>query len=250
MITLITPTGDRPISFNLTIQYIFSQVVDLPIQWIVVDDGKTNQIKEVLNNNKTVKDRFDFDYIKRPASQEGPKSLANNLLEALPLVKGNYVSIIEDDDWYSPLYLHDVYSKLSTYEATGSIWQCYYNLRDLTFKVLRNRGSALCSTSFRSVHLPLFEETLKDCYRKNFKGIDYTFWESLKKRNTHRLIDEKRKYLCIGMKALPGRTGIGVGHEGRSFYADPGGVRLRDWVGENWAKVYLEIRHDMLRNRS
>ena len=38
-ITLITPTGDRPLAFALCQNWMRKQTV-LPFQWVVVDDGK------------------------------------------------------------------------------------------------------------------------------------------------------------------------------------------------------------------
>jgi len=257
MITLITPTGDRKISFNLTIKYMIQQQIlaDMPVQWIVVDDGLTPETQEVLQLNNGYLSAFHFKYIRRDPNIEketgknSPRSLAANLLTAIPYVKGDFIFVIEDDDWYSPLYLHDGVTKLEENHIAGSIWQCYYNLEQLTFKVMKNKGSSLCSTCFRMDLLPLFKKVCITCYDANFKGIDYSFWLVAKQSGVNYFIDEAHNYLCVGMKSLPGRKGIGIGHEGRRFYPDPTAKKLREWVGEESCKKYLGIRNEMLRNR-
>ena len=254
MITVITPTGDRPVSFALTAEFVLHQVIKESIQWIIIDDGTTPATQQFLFNFRGFPSHVTIDYHYRtpmPEKETGkfsPKSLAANLLEAIPRVRGEYVFIMEDDDWYSPLYFHDGLEKLKTYNATGPIWQCYYNLEQLTYKVLKNKGSSLCSTCFKADLLPIFREVCRTCYGTNFKGIDYSFWKELDSRGICTFIDEAHRYLCVGMKSLPGRKGIGIGHEGRKFYPDPEGKKLREWVGEAWANRYLEIRHDMLRH--
>jgi len=259
MISLITPTGDRPVSFNLTIDFMINQILDIDkeIQWIVIDDGVTPATQEVIKNRLyDICNKITMNYVYRTPNIEqetgkySSRSLAANLLEAIPLINGDYVFIIEDDDWYSPLYLYNGLFKLQDYFLTGPIWQCYYNLEQLSFKIMKNKGSSLCSTCFRKELLPIFEKICNTCYISNFKGIDYSFWKKILETEYSWYIDESSNYLCIGMKCLPGRKGIGIGHEGKRFYPDPEAKRLRNWVGEEWAKIYLGIRDEMLRNRS
>jgi len=42
----------------------------------------------------------------------------------------------------------------------------------------------------------------------------------------------------VGIKGVPGRTGIGVGHRADFGQPDPGGNTLRAWIGER-ASAYL-----------
>ena len=55
MITVITPTGDRPLAFSLCRKWIFNQTIK-PDQHIIVDDGKIPMIIEDLQLNAKTKD--------------------------------------------------------------------------------------------------------------------------------------------------------------------------------------------------
>ena len=92
--TIITPTGDRPITFALCCQYVQRQTVP-PTEWIVVDDGKEPMSVPSLPWIK---------YVRRQ-NREFPKhSLTKQMVKALQYVTTDRVVIIEDDDWYSPDY--------------------------------------------------------------------------------------------------------------------------------------------------
>lgn len=71
--------------------------------------------------------------------QSGP-SMPDNLLTLLPRVRGEYLAIIEDDDWYSPDYLEWMISRLGGIEVVGLAPTVYYHLPAAKFAVLLHPG--------------------------------------------------------------------------------------------------------------
>ncbi|MFH2047793.1 MAG: hypothetical protein ABIK92_21920 [Pseudomonadota bacterium] len=261
MITFITPTGDRPIALKLCAEFVTSQITDEKIQWIIADDSikkNSESYSQQLDIIKTCQEgNVDLLHITRQPKPEemkpgnGAMSLAQNLIEAIPHVEGDRVLIFEDDDWYSPHRTAIHLKWLETCDIVGPIWQPYYNIEQMSAKVFKSRGSSLCSTSFRPHLLPLLKDTCESCYRRNLKGIDAGFWSLAQRSGKYRsFISESDIYYCVGIKRLPGRTGIGVGHKGHNFEPDLNAKRLRQWVGETWANRYLEIRNAVFGNKS
>lgn len=260
MITFITPTGDRPLALKLCAEFVTSQITDEKIQWIIVDDS-VNGDHDVYRHQMSIiqaceKRDISLLHIGRQAKPEellpgkGAMSLAQNLLQAIPRVEGDRILIFEDDDWYSPARTAIHLKWLENHDIVGPIWQPYYNLEQITARVFRNRGSSLCSTSFRASLLPLLEQVCKSCYERNFKGIDYEFWKFAKEQGYSCYISENKTHHCIGIKRLPGRMGIGIGHQGKRFVPDKNFKLLREWVGDVWAARYLEIRDALFGDRS
>ena len=97
MLTLITPTGDRPDAFALCQQYMLAQDYPGDVRWIIVDDGVTATPVTFEREGWTVD-------VLRPEPM--PRSQARNLLAGMGHVApGGRVAIIEDDDIYAPEYL-------------------------------------------------------------------------------------------------------------------------------------------------
>ena len=86
MITLITPTCDRPEAFSLCEFWMSRQTYDGEIQWIVVDDGNT-----------PVCTTQGQEYIRREPGLATQHSLRENFLEGLKHSKGDKIFVIEDD---------------------------------------------------------------------------------------------------------------------------------------------------------
>ena len=249
-ISIITPTGDRYQTLRLLAFMLLNQTFRGVIQWIVVDDGETDAsaralqgVGESLLANRGV---FTIHY-KRIFRREdqGPKSLAANVMAGLGLATAPNILIMEDDDCYHQDYVFDMHRRLMAADVAGTIWQKYYHLPSMTYRIFLNRGSALCATGFRSHLIGTIAEAARACLLTGSKGIDAKFWglvsgcPSLKQDLFDPAVD-----LMIGMKGMPGRGGIGVGHRPKKFLADPVGDTLRLWTGK-WAESYLEMRKDL-----
>ncbi len=230
-VTLITPTGGRPEAFALCRKYVERQTYAGPTQWIVVDDGRAPEAKELKS------DRMLITVIRpEPFWEHGQNTLARNLLAAIPEVQHDYVLVIENDDCYRPDYVERQMTRfLEGTDIVGEVPARYYHLPTRQYAVLKNsRHASLCQTGFHRGLLP----TLKSvCENLEAAFIDVRLWERCPTRRV--LCHDSR---CVGMKGLPGRTGIGVGHRPEaspaSWIPDPNLRELRSWIGDADLEAY------------
>ena len=204
LITLITPTGDRPLAFALCQKWVKKQTVQ-PYQWIVIDDGKI-----------PVRPYTPMAYIRREPKANDPQcTLILNLMTALPLIEGKKIIIIEDDEYYAPKYVAEMAVRLDQHEVVGIGNTKYYHLFSGGHYRHRNRDHAsLAQTAFRDSFLP----ELKKLLNKNVEiaRIDKHIWRKLKGSDRGVIfVDEDNDPLYLGMKGLPGRPGI-IGHDPES----------------------------------
>lgn len=227
MITVITPTGDRPEAFELTRKWMFSQTMQ-PDQWLVIDDGKI-PLPEHLRTN--------LDYVRREPQEGEGHTLTLNMKEAVNYIKGDIILIFEDDDWYGPKYIETMNSYLQLYDLVGERFARYYHLPFMKYRRIGNsKHASFCQTGFTRKVLPIFIQCLEgDSY------IDSRLWATVTEHSY--LItdtDDKLKLHC-SLKGLKGRRGIGTGHnEGARYYSvDEGLTYLIKWVGEENARIYM-----------
>jgi len=232
-ITCITPTGDRIEAFALTRKWIASQTRQ-PDQWIVVDDGKTPLPSSLKKG---------IEYVRREPQKGEGHTLVANMKTALPLIKGDVILIIEDDDWYGPNYIATMAGLLLQHDLVGESHARYYHVVMNRYKRLENKSHAsFCQTGFTKKLLPLFKECLDgDPY------IDMRLWKAGKKYGYLITDTEDKLQLHCSLKGLKGRQGIGTGHDGNSSYykTDKNYFHLIKWVGEENAKIYIDHVKDM-----
>jgi hypothetical protein len=214
-ITLITPTGDRPEAFALCEKYMRRQTTNLDIQWIVIDDGA-----DVTNCTMGQE-------IYRLPPIIGEHTLGRNILYALPHVRGDCILFIEDDDWYRADYIDVMASKLKEgYDCVGEGKAKYYNVRCNGYDVYKNSTHAsLCQTG---MHVAAIEKLLLAIEREK-RWIDLHLWKQIK--NSHIFFDYG---LCVGIKGMPGRKGIGQGHVEKFSNIDKDYAILKQWIGEDY----------------
>jgi hypothetical protein len=228
MISLLTPTGDRPEAFELCRKWMSSQTMSFD-QWLVVDDGFT-PMPESLKKG--------LDYIRRvPVEGEG-HTITKNFKTLLPFIKGDKILIIEDDDWYGPAYIKTMHNYLNKHHLVGEGYARYYLVPTMKyFRVSNLFHASLCQTGFTSSLLNIFRQCLEgDPY------IDGRFWEAVKEHK-HIFVDkEDRLKLHCSTKGLRGRKGIGTGHNSKARYyrVDNGLSQLINWVGPENAKIYMK----------
>lgn len=248
MLTLITCTGDRPLCFNLLEGWISNQTVQ-PDQWVVVDDGQT---ETCVKSN--------CDYVRRIPQKTDPKfTILLNIEEAFKYVKGDKILFIEDDEYYAPDYIKEISNRLDKYDLVGIGRSKYYHLPIMRWHKHRNMGHAsLAQTGFTNN----FFKDAKSCLRGDL-FFDIRLWRVVNGRdadqrslpnNVHQsesrdrkglIFDDVEKSLYVGMKGMPGRKGIGVGHkEGNGYNPDKG--TLRNWISvdEDYNK-YLKIKEEL-----
>lgn len=201
-LTLITPTGGRPESLSRCSTYVSRfKHLDIPVQWIVIDDVDVPEYRSTLQLADVELTLLSAYHRWGP----GQNTLALNLLACIPEVKYDSVLFIEDDDWYSPEYASVMYSALQSHELVGEVPSRYYHVPSKKYRLMENKHHAsLCQTGMRSSALPFLKKLCEES--SNF--IDIRLWRSEAFRK-HTLNTE----YCVGMKGLPGRPGIGIGHK-------------------------------------
>ena len=251
-ISVITPTGDRYTCLNLLAYRMLGQTIlkSKNIRWIIVDDGQSDSAERAIADVgwEILEDARVYTYFVRRTKkgpESGPVSLGRNLLAGLSYVSSEHLAIMEDDDCYFPRHLEEISTRLERgADIAGTVWQKYYHLPSKSYRIFRNRGSALCSTGMGTDILGIFGKAIDDCIKSGSKGIDARLWAMTAKDPFIQDCYEPKEDTCIGMKGMPGRHGIGVGHRPRRFLSDPNFRVLTEWCGP-FAKDYVEIYNKM-----
>lgn len=233
-ITVITPTGDRPLAFRLCQEWMRRQT-RRPDQWLVIDDGKTPLVPETP-----------MQYVRREARPDDPRfTLDLNMKTALPLITGDKILIMEDDEYYAPEYIEEISRRLDQHEIVGIVHAKYYYLPTGGYYTNTNVAHAsLAETAFRVSFLPTFAECVNRGSTPDF--LDTQLWRRASKDGL--FLDSERS-LYVGMKGLPGRAGMGTGHNPSIGYRnqrdDPDHAMLKQWMPKDY-QIYLDILNGKL----
>ncbi len=222
-LTLLTPTCDQPIGLAFVEADIRRQTIwgTRPIQWIVVDDGI---VPADLTLSQTHLRRT------REPDCQPAQSFCRNLLHGLPYVQGDILAVIEHDDFLEPGHLAMLLEQLDGGALiAGDDKQRYYNVGLRRWRLMDNVGSSLCQTGMKRSVIPLFESALRGCLDRNKYGVDRALWESVPREQWAL----KHTAQVVGIKGLPGRPGLGMGHRphGSGWQDDPDLAQLRRWIG-------------------
>ena len=141
---------------------------------------------------------------------------------------------IEDDDWYAPEYMKHQYEQLKTADLVGEVPSRYYHVPSRQYRVMsHSQHASLCQTTVRSSVLPL----LKEICNESSEFIDIRLWGRFDGIKTI-----GSEPYCVGMKGLPGRPGIGIGHNPsrnrNDWMADQDLTVLRSWIGNDVSLYY------------
>jgi hypothetical protein len=227
MLQLLTATGARPEAWALCERWMAAQTYAGPVVWVVVDDGPVAQPVRFERAGWTL------DVIRpTPLWCEGQNTQARNLLTGLAAIDRRHpLLVIEDDDHYAADWLEHASEQLSHAELVGEVRARYYNLALRRGQQLSNtQHASLCASAMRDGAIDAFERA---CHGSP-KFIDIVLWRAHPSRHLfggHRV---------TGIKGLPGRSGIGMGHRGDfSGVHDAGGSLLSQWIGDD-ARFYRE----------
>ena len=192
--SVITPTGDRPVPFQLCTHFMQRQTLK-PDEWIVVDDGAVPI--PMPSDTPFLK------YIRRQSTpQKNVHTLPVQMIEALSSVTTDIVIMMEDDDWYCADYLEKMIKLFDQYKGVSLIGQgesVYYHIPLKKYMYVNNRDRAsFCQTGFRSELIPALTEI---CKASRDPFIDLKLWRGTKDKFL--LLGEK--LMCVGMKGLEGR---------------------------------------------
>jgi hypothetical protein len=222
--TVITMTGDRQLAFSRCEYYMSRQSVK-PDQWVVVDDGL-----------EPTKCSMGQHYVRRERKHNDPvHTLVPNLLAGLDVTAGDDIIIMEDDDWYAPNYLQKMLGLSCMFELYGEGNPTYYNIRTKQYYQHKvTHRTSLCSTGWNSSLTPTVRALCED----QSPFLDMRLWAS--KISKKVIVPDSPT--CVGIKSMPGRAGIGSGHNPARYWAnDPDWSELSRLVGKEDAEWYLNI---------
>jgi hypothetical protein len=195
-----------------------------PDEWIVADGGR---VPVVCTQGQV------HLHHARPS---GPTNFAQNLLAGVARARGELVVVIEDDDYEAPTHLERLTDLLTpaTAQIAGDPQQRYYHVARRWWRIFQNRGASLCQTAMRKRVLPVFATIIRACQARQQYGIDAALWQAVP--TAHWALEPSNT--VIGMKGLPGQTGLGMGHRpDQGWTADPHLAVLRTWIGDD-AETY------------
>jgi len=223
--TAITLTGDRPRAFAICREWVARQSVP-PTQWVVVDDGRI-PLKNIPSCH----------YIRRqPRNNDPTHTLALNLRLAIQVVTMPRVIIFEDDDWYHRQYAEVMLRLLKNVSLAGLGRMIYYHMVTREFHHFPKRPhSSLASTAFDSKLIP---RILKLTRNDLSPSVDIKLWGE----DVMKAIMSFDTIYHLGLKGMPGRKGLTLGHTKFSMYEgdDKDLVFLINCIGED-IKKYREI---------
>lgn len=207
-ISVITPTCNRPAGIRHLVDYMARQTVQ-PTEWLICNGG----------------DKLGFPNEIHDPMPSGAGNLANNLSNGLSAATGDVIIIMEDDDWYDARHIETCLKHLQNHEATGDQTLRYYNLERKSWRVMTNRGAALCQTAFKRSMLPVMQSAIGRAIKHGNYSIDAYFWQSVKSP-TH------NDHTVVGIKGLQGQRGLGIGHRPDGNWTRDEN-KLRQWIGDD-----------------
>jgi hypothetical protein len=222
LVTVITPTGDRPDAFALCEKWMSQQTYTGQIQWVVIDDGVTPTTCTLGQ-----------EYIRQKPI---PKhSLCRNLRAAIPHIKGECIFVVEDDDYYTPHYLSTMVGRLQRADLVGEFGAKYYYLKHQSFRHnhTSEHHASLCRTGMTRNVL----QTLERCAQGSHPSVDLRLWRAWKGSTFSWRDPEGTQSLCVGIKGVEGRQSRGWKPSMNAVF-DTGLETLRKWVGTEAAEIY------------
>jgi hypothetical protein len=223
-ITVITPTGDRPLAFGLLRDYWMKNQTVKPDQWIVVDDGATPYHPSVIPERS--------EYFRRePKLNPFVHSIGLNLELALSKVKHDNILIMEDDDWYCAEYISIMIGLLNKTDLVG-IWgtNCYHVGVPGFREMGRNDHAALALTAFKRSFIPNVIKAIPGDI-----SVDMRIWRN----NSGILVDGRHKKMHVSMKGMPGRLNAGVGKITKHHTPDKEYKKLKEWCDDY--EIYIDL---------
>ena len=215
----ITPTGCRPEGLSLLGEYLDTQTVSAPVIWIIVDDCDPQTRVPRTRAGITVE-------LVRPdwRWKPGQNTQAACMAEGLKLVGfEDRVVVLEDDDVYLPEHVGNVLRSLERVDLVGERDSRYFNVATGRWRVLPGRYHASMASVGTKGRATAY---LQEVCEAGGKMLDAKLWRSF--AGSKLLLDTHN---VVGIKGLPGRPGIGIGHRDNFGSPDANGT-LRTWIGD------------------
>jgi glycosyl transferase family 2 len=230
--TIVTVTADQPIGLALVETYMRAQTVDITgARWVVVDDGL--EAATLTMGQQHIRRT-------REANCRPAQSFCRNLLAALPQIRGEWAIFLEHDDYYGPRHLETILGLMARKDAriAGDGLQRYYNVKERCWHPFNNFGACFCQTALHVKHLPLLKRLVEGHLSADYYGVDAKLWRHVPRREWA----VESVGTALGIKGLPGRAGLGLGHRPTADWKrDPELETLRTWIGadaERYAPFY------------
>jgi hypothetical protein len=238
MLDIITPSGDRPLQFSLCKEWMKNQTFTGPVHWIVVDDS--------IYGNYDISglpDNWEVTHL-TPKIDKTPaySTQGQNLFLALDKIKYTKIVMVEDDDYYSPIWLDLCSQHLDDYGMFGIKNLVNYNLNNRTWLYKQYAGrnnNPMCTTSLRAGLVP----ALKKICAVNEDMFDHLLWEQ---KDTFYL----KEFILppvIGVKGLPGRRGMTTKHRRILPNNDASLNTFKEFVGQEAFLLYKEKFNDLFK---
>jgi hypothetical protein len=240
---LITPTGARPEALALTVGYMQRQTI-IDWRWTILDDCDPGTATQAAFRTR-VDRRIE---IHRPAWRwkPGKNTQKPNMLALIDIAFEagfDLLFVIEDDEWYAPNYLESMIEHARyTDMLIGQAQAHFYNVRLRHARVLPNfEHTALCRTAVNPDGALLMREVFAMNEWPKGEHGDRVMWNRCP--SDHKMLFEAIQPLNVGIKGMPGRDGIGTGHDRikRDKIDDPKLTLLRTWIGDDadaYARFY------------
>lgn len=243
-LVLITPTGARQMQINLCARWMRQQTYKGEVIWIIVDDAypiTTKSIKEDFKANWIIVKAFP-----KPSWAQGQNTQRRNMDYGIELMELNFdkkdieaIFIIEDDDYYKPVYLERMMKHKGNFWAFGETRTVYYNVVNRLFFVNPNlHHSSLFQTAFTVEAIPYMKKS------HTAKFIDAQFWKVVPNKN---LFSDNK--LSIGIKGMAGRAGIGAGHNWNNIMSPDVNMKYLNQVIGTDAKLYERFYRETYRGK-
>jgi hypothetical protein len=142
------------------------------------------------------------------------------------------VLVLEDDDVYLPGHVLSIVKHLDSFDLVGERLAKYYNVRTRRYRELP--GMRHCSLASTGLKGPAIGKLLDIVETPGAVLIDAKLWVSFTGRKR-----QLRTANVVGIKGMPGRGGIGVGHRPTFGKTDVHG-KFEAAVGAAIARQYEE----------
>lgn len=221
MIYLLTPTGGRQDCIDLLSSYLREQSCCEDITWLVIDDVCPATVLPGNMPFRVVRLRPPWRW------KKGENTQARSLNWGLGLIENPNakVLIIEDDEVYLPGHVSNIVEHLDNYDLAGEKTAKYYNVKSGRYKEMN--GGRHCALASCGLKGPAISALRKLCVPGS-KFIDSRLWKSYEGPKIR--LDTSNVF---GIKGMPGRPGIGVGHRPsfgganmRAFFIKAVGARI------------------------
>jgi hypothetical protein len=231
-VSIVTPTGDRPLCHRLLAGYISRQDYGGAIEWITVDNGATP-----TEPVPWAADVVHHIYRQAPEGETPAQSFTRSMALALDNATGSAIVVCEDDDYYDPSHVSQMVSRLADAPVVGPSSSRYYHVGLMEWRRFTwQRNAALAQTAVAGVFRDTFRRVAESCWDRGSRSLDVALWEEARRRIPG-LPDpyDDDQPTVVGIKGMPGRAGLGVGHDlaGRvGWTVDATALgRLREWIG-------------------